>query len=450
MSSAGTRSEKEKPQLPHLAFIVTVPVSTIFFRGQIAQLRRDGFRVTFIASPGPQSAAIEAEGGEFIGVPMEREISVLKDVVSLWRLWKVLRKVRPKVTNVGTPKAGLVGGMAARLAGVPVRVYTLHGLRLETARGFKRRLLEVMERVACANAQYVRCVSQSVRDRAVQLKLVEEKKSYVVGRGSSNGVDFELFRRTKRRIDEATEVRRQFKIPGWAPVVGFVGRFTRDKGIAELYKAFVQVKSYFPDARLLLLGDFEEGDPVDAAVRRGLETEPGVIFAGMVKDTPRYYAAMDVLALPTYREGFPNVPLEAQAAGVPVVTTRVTGAVDSVLDGVTGKLVPAQDAEALAQALIELLGNPEKRKQMGKLAASWVEDRFRRELVWEELVKDYRRILQRSGDRVIGTSGDRKSKGAALINTDNTDQEIASSAGEGESTPASEALAGDPGAHGPS
>lgn len=422
--------------MAHLAFIVTVPVSTIFFRGQVARLRQEGFRVTFVSSPGPQSAAMEAEGGEFIGVPMEREIAGLKDLVSLWRLWRALRRIRPDVTNVGTPKAGLLGGIAARLAGVPLRVYTLHGLRLETTTGLKRRLLMAMERIACSNAQYVRCVSQSVRDRAIQLKLVEDKKSYVVGRGSSNGVDFELFRKTAKRIGEARELRQKLGIPQESPVIGFVGRFTRDKGIAELYWAFVQVKNYFPDARLLLLGDFEEGDPVDAAVRRGLETEPGVIFAGMVKDTPRYYAAMDVLALPTYREGFPNVPLEAQAAGVPVVTTRVTGAVDSVLDGVTGKLVPAQDADALAEALIELLGNPEKRKQMGKVAAAWVEDRFRRELVWEELVKDYRRILEKAF-----TAKDAKdAKNLPRMNADDADQENPTAEG-GCATRASEARA---------
>jgi glycosyltransferase involved in cell wall biosynthesis len=409
MSSTGTKREEDEVARPHLAFVVTAPVSTIFFRGQVAQLRVAGFRVTFIAGPGPQSAAIEAEGGEFIGVPMEREISLPKDVVSLWRLWKVLRRIRPDVTNVGTPKAGLVGGMAARLAGVPMRVYTLHGLRLETATGLKRWLLTWTERIACRNAQSVRCVSPSVRDRAVQLRLVASEKAYVVGRGSSNGVDYELYRQTPERKSQAIGLRRRFNIEGWAPVIGFVGRFTRDKGIAQLYRAFVQVKQTFPDVRLLLLGDFEEGDPVDAAVRRGLESEPGVIFAGMVKDTPPYYAAMDVLALPTYREGFPNVPLEAQAAGVPVVTTRVTGAVDSVIDGVTGLLVPAQDADALAQALIELVGHPERRKQMGRAAAEWVEERFRRETVWAELVKDYRRIL---GD----------GKNLPLINTDDTDR----------------------------
>jgi glycosyltransferase involved in cell wall biosynthesis len=420
-------------QEKQIALIVTVPVSTVFFKGQIAHLRQEGFRVTFISSPGPESAAIEAEGGEFIGVPMEREISVFKDLISLWRLWRVLRKLRPDITNVGTPKAGLLGGIAARLAGVPLRIYTLHGLRLDTTRGFKRLLLTTMEWIACFNAQYVRCVSRSLADRVVKLGLVHSKKAYVIGAGSTNGIDTAYYRKTAERSKEALELRRALAIPEWAPVIGFVGRFTRDKGIAELYWAFVRTKNYFPDARLLLVGDFEEGDPVDKLVRQGLETERGVIFAGMVQDTPRYYAAMDVLALPTHREGFGLVSIEAQAAGVPVVTTRVTGAVDSVLDGVTGRLVPAQDAEALAEALIELLGNPEKRKRMGKLASAWVEDRFRRELVWEELVKDYRRILGRSGDREIekALSAGEGEKDRGIGKSGDRGIAQASSAGEG-------------------
>jgi glycosyltransferase involved in cell wall biosynthesis len=409
-----------KPQ-KHIAMIVTVPLSTVFFQKQIAYLRQEGFRVTFISSPGPQAATIEAEGGDFISVPMEREISIFKDLVSLWRLRRVLRRIRPDVTNVGTPKAGLLGGLAARLAGVPLRVYTLHGLRLETARGPKRWILMITERIACANAQYVRCVGKSVRDSAIELGLVARQKAYVIGAGSANGIDTEYFKSSLARAAEARALRLQLKIPDSAPVIGFVGRFTRDKGIAELYRAFQQVKEPVPDARLLLVGDFEEGDPVDAAVRQGLETEPGVIFAGMVKDTPRYYAAMDVLALPTYREGFPNVPLEAQAASVPVVTTRVTGAVDSVIDGVTGRLIPAQDADALAAALIELLSRPERRKKMGKMAAQWVEDRFRRELVWEELVKDYRRILQKPFTKK--DTKEREERELPRMNADDADQE---------------------------
>jgi len=379
---------------PHLVLIVTVPVSAIFFRGQLKRLREGGFRVTFICNPGPQSAGLKAEGADVIAVPMEREISLLKDMKSLWQLWRVLRRIRPDITNVGTPKAGLLGGLAARLAGVPLRVYTLHGLRLETTSGFKRWLLTQMERIACANAQYVRSVSLSLRDRAVALRLVSKNKAYVVGRGSSNGVDVELFRSTPSRIDEAAALRMELNIPADVPVVGFVGRLTRDKGIAELYRAFIRLKEQYPELRLLLLGDFEKGDPVAAEIRDGLKKEPNIVFAGMVKDTPRYYAAMNILALPTYREGFPNVPLEAQAAGVPVVTTRVTGAVDSVLDGVTGLLVPAQNDAALAEALAELLCSAGRMRYMGKVAADWVHDRFRRETVWDALVEDYRRILR--------------------------------------------------------
>ncbi len=429
--------------------MVTVPVSTIFFRGQIARLREAGFRVTFICNPGPETAAVEGEGAEFIAVPMEREISPLKDLRSLWRLWRVLRKIRPDLTNVGTPKAGLLGGIAARMAGVPRRIYTLHGLRLEGARGVKRGILRLMEHISCGCAHYVRCVSPSLRDRAVKLRLVRSERAYVIGAGSANGIDMELFRSTPARIEEAEALREELNIPTYAPVVGFVGRFTRDKGIAELYGAFIRLKAAFPDLRLLLLGDFEAGDPVDAAVRAGLEANPNVVFAGMVKGTPRYYAAMNVLALPTYREGFPNVPLEAQASSVPVVTTRVTGAVDSVLDGITGLLVPAQDEAALAEALTELLGNRDRMRYMGRVARDWVEDRFRREAVWQALVEDYQRLLRKSlttedtkehgGRQKQGTSTGRSTLDPKPTTTQT------SSTGQGISTPASEALAGDPG-----
>jgi lipopolysaccharide/colanic/teichoic acid biosynthesis glycosyltransferase/glycosyltransferase involved in cell wall biosynthesis len=414
--SQGRCSDSNDPALMperHIALIVTVPVSTIFFRDQITRLREAGYRVTFICSPGPERAAVEEEGAEFIAIPMEREIAILKDLRSLWRLWRVLLEMRPDITNVGTPKAGLLGGIAAKMAGVPVRIYTIHGLRLEGAKGLKRAILGMMERISCGCGQYVRCVSPSLRDRVVKLRLVLPEKAYVVAAGSANGIDAEHFRSTPTRIEEGAGVRLRSGIPAYAPVIGFVGRFTRDKGIAELYGAFLRLKEKFPELRLLLLGRFEDGDPVDAAVRDGLEANPNVVFAGVVKDTPRYYAAMNVLALPTYREGFGNVCIEAQAASVPVVTTRVTGAADSVLDGVTGLLVPSRDEAALAGALAELLGNPGRTKHMGKVAAEWVHDRFRREIVWDALVEDYKRILtesgdQKSGDPVIGRSGDRK------------------------------------------
>jgi glycosyltransferase involved in cell wall biosynthesis len=391
MAGVNKAYSRNSVRQPHLAIIVTSALSVVWFRGQIRMLRKVGFRVTFIASPGTLLRQAEAEGAELITVPMERGISPFRDLVTLWRLWRILCRIRPDIINVGTPKAGLLGGLAARLAFLPRRVYTIHGLRFETATGYKHILLKLMERVACYNAHYVRCVSPSVRQKAIQVRVLQPKKAYVVGAGSANGVDCGHFQAADRR---SHELRLALGIPPSALVVGFVGRFTQDKGIKELFYAYRRLSRDLPDLHLLLVGCFEELDPVGSCIREELESDKNVHFAGLVSDTAPYYQMMDVLALPTYREGLPVVSVEAQASGVPVVTTTATGAVDSVVDGITGKLVPVRDEEALAAALKELLTDQDKRLHMGKAASQWVKQQFRRDLIWDALLKDYRNILQ--------------------------------------------------------
>ena len=378
---------------PHLAIVVTAAMSTGLFRGQITRLCNAGFHVSFISNPGPQTQEAQAEGAEVIPVPMEREIALFRDLVSLWTLWRTLRRIRPDITNVGTPKAGLLGGLAARLAGVPWRIYTLHGLRLETARGWKRRVLQFMERISCQNADYVRCVSASVRERAIELGVLDGEKAYVVGAGSANGIDCERYRNTSERVARALELRQTLGIPAAAPVIGFVGRFTGDKGFTELYRAYRRIRQSLPELHLLLLGDFEDGDPVDSTIRLQLQSDANVHFTGLVPDAAPYYHAMQVLALPTYREGFSTVCLEAQASGIPVVTTTATGARDSILHGTTGTLVAPGDDLALAVAVRELLDDKQKRQCMGHAAARWVNQHFQREVITEALLADYCKIL---------------------------------------------------------
>ena len=325
-------------------------------------------------------------------VPIEREISPAKDLVSLWRIGRVILQLRPTIVDASTPKAGLLTGIAAWLARVPHRVYTLRGLRLETATGFKRAVLWTAEWIACGCAHRVVCVSSSLQTRAISLGLVSATKTTVLGKGSG-GVDLHRFTVANRQSRETNALREHLGIPANALVVGFVGRFVRDKGIRQLIEAFQLLVRSHPGMRLLLVGDFEPGDPVEPEVRRYILSEPAAIRPGFVSDTAPYYSLMDVLALPTYREGFPGVPLEAQASGVPVVTTNATGAADSVVDGVTGIVVPCGDTVALASALDSLLGDPDLRLRMGKAGRERVERDFRPEVVWDALVHLYGELM---------------------------------------------------------
>ncbi len=379
---------------------VTSPWSLVLLRGQLRYLQEAGFHPAALSAPGPfvDQAGLE-ESVPLFTVAMERDISPLRDLVSLVRICRLLRQLRPTICNAGTPKAGLLVMLAAWLARIPCRVYTLRGLRVETARGLTRTILFAAERVACSCAQRVICVSPSLRDRAVALNLVNPRKTVVLGSGSSNGIDVARFVRTQARMDRAAEIRRELQLVN-RPVVGFIGRFTRDKGVGELTAAFDLVRQQFPDASLLLIGSYEQGNAIDSDIRARIVAGHGIVAIPFQHDIAPYYLAMDIFVLPTYREGFPNTVLEAQAAERPVVTTRATGAVDSVVDGTSGILVPVGDSRALAAAISKLLANPDLARRMGQAGRERVERQFGHEIVWGELVDQYRELLQERGLKI--------------------------------------------------
>jgi len=380
------------------ALAVTSAMGWIFFEEVVRALRDGGFDPILMSSPGEQLQHLaEKTGVQYAAIPMSREVAPLNDLRSLWRLYQFMRRTRPTITDVGTPKAGLLGGLAAWLSGVPCRIYTLRGLRLETTTGWKRMLLRWTERLACSCAHRVICVSPSVRRRAVELKVVSAEKTAILGSGSSCGVDVQHF--SPRVFNSAVKDRlgERLGIPNGVPVIGFVGRFTRDKGIPELVTAFAQLRQTWPELRLLLVGDFEDGDPVPPGIRQQIETDSHIVRTGFVADAAPYYGLMEVLAVPTYREGFPGVSIEAQACGVPVVTTTATGAIDSIVDGVTGFLVPVGNAQALAARIDQLLRDPQLRAHMGQSGRALVVREFRQEVVGQALLDEYRRMLRSKG-----------------------------------------------------
>ena len=352
----------------HIVIGITHSQTCLTLTGRLRALREAGFRVTLISSPGELLDRTAArEGVEVIGLPMERGMAPLADLVSLARLWWILLRLHPDLCEFSTPKAGFLGGMAAWMAGIPARVYMLRGLKLETSKGLKRRILLATERVAAGCAQVVLCNSQSMRREAVTLGVAEEAKMCMLGDGSSNGVDVERF------SPGASDVRERLNLPPDAPVVGFVGRLTEDKGVPELIEAFDTILKTEPRAHLLLVGWFDASeDALGVEWRERIARHPRIHSVGFVADTAPYFRAMDLMVLPTWREGFPNVVLEAAASGIPVITTLCTGSRDSVVPEVTGLLITPGYPEAISEAVLKLLGDRERRQRMGEAARNWV------------------------------------------------------------------------------
>ena len=384
---------------PKLAYVTTHAISAEnLMNGQLTFLRERGFDITVIAAPSESLDVVrDREQVATIPIPIEREISPVADARTLVKLCGILRRLRPDIVNAGTPKAGLLGMLAAKLTGVPVRIYTLRGLRLETTTGFKERLLSTTERIAASCAHQVICVGESLRQEFLRRKLVAAEKTIVLRNGSSNGVRAERFQYSTEQFAQIEQLRTSLGIPVDAPVLGFVGRLTRDKGIVDLHEAFTHLLQEFPHLRLVLVGEPEQGDPVPSDVWQTMQTHPQILRTGAVKDPSLYYGMFDLFAFPSYREGFPNVPMEAAAAGVPVVGYSATGTLDAVVDGVTGTLVTAQDSTALAAAAAEYLRNSFLRHQHGEAGRRRVLTDFRREDIWQSLADLYGHWLSERG-----------------------------------------------------
>ena len=380
-------SRANKP--PTILVGVTHAQTCLVLGARLRALRNAGFRVLLLSSPGPLLELTAArERVERIALPMRRSIAPFADLVALYRLWQLMGKCRPDLVEFSTPKAGLLGTLAAWLRGVPRRVYMLRGLKLETTSGFKRRILLVAERLAARCAHVVLCNSESLRSEILALRVAPLSKLRLLGEGSSNGVDIDRF------SPGPSPVREQLGIPRSVPVIGFSGRLTRDKGLPELCEAFDLILCAEPSTRLLLVGWFDVAeDALDAGLRTRILRHPNIYCTGFVPDTAPYYRAMDLLVLPTWREGFPNVVLEAAGTGIPVVTTACTGARDSVLPEITGLLIPPGYPDAIYEAVMKLIRDPQRRRRMGRSARAWILEHYVEARVVGMTVDYYKSLL---------------------------------------------------------
>lgn len=376
--------------------VITVPFSLFFFRGQAAYMKSLGVDFHVVASPGDALDRFgEREGVSVHTVPMVRQITPFKDVGAVRRLVSLIRGLRPDIVHAHTPKGGLLGMISATLARVPVRIYHIRGLPHIAATGHRYLLLKWSEKLSCRLAHQVLCVSHSMRDIAVNEGICPEDKIKVLRAGSGNGVDASN-RFNPVRYDEGmrTRLREELGLDSDDRVLGYVGRVVRDKGIEELSAAWWNLREQDPRLHFVLVGPIEPQDPISGETLERLQADERVHFIGNLDDPAPWYSIFDIVALPTYREGFPNVPLEAASMELPIVATTVPGCVDAIEDGVTGTLVPPQDEKSLQAALERYLTDPNLGRQHGVAGRQRVLDQFRQEDLWREIYQEYSRLLQ--------------------------------------------------------
>ena len=349
-----------------------------------------GFQVDIFCSFPRDSHPLPSLSERFNGVTvhhvhMTREISPCRDVLSFFATFRLMRRLKPDVVLVGTPKAALLGSLAARMAGVGRRVYLVRGLRLEGLSGFRRSVSRAMERLTCRVSTHILAVSPSLREALAVNGIAPEADVIVLGEGSSNGVDTEFFRpptSLERRI-----ARDAIGLEESQHAIGYAGRLTGDKGIVDLLRAMKTMSSQHANSKLVIAGIVDGSSPLSEAAA-DLMTSDWCLKLGHLSDMRQFYWSLDVFCLPSHREGFPNVILEASSCGLPVVSTTATGCRDSVVDGISGSLVPPGRPMALMEALSDLVGGDSRTTSMGAAGRRRMIETFDRRDVWA-LLQEY-------------------------------------------------------------
>lgn len=360
---------------------------------QMKSIQQAGYEVTGISAPGEDVAAIEAAGVRHIAVAMTRRLTPLADLQSLEQLYRVMRRERFTIVHTHTPKAGFLGQLAARAAGVPIVINTVHGFYFQGRTSpFWRRFYITLEKMAAHCSDLVLSQSREDVQTAIREGICHPEKIKFLG----NGIDLRRFDRSRLEPEVLEARARELGLPRGAPVVGFVGRLVREKGVLELLQAARLVRRDVPNVRFLIVGplDREKPDALTPAVAHQYGVAEICVFTGRRHDMPELLALMDVFVLPSHREGLPRSPMEASAMGVPCVVTDVRGCREVVEHGRNGLVVPVGDVQALAGAMVELLAHHDKARLMGQAGLQMAREQFDEQRVFAMVKAEYACLLQ--------------------------------------------------------
>ncbi|MBD8084622.1 glycosyltransferase family 4 protein [Chryseobacterium sp. GCR10] len=352
------------------------------------------FEVIGITSPGKEIYDVEeAEKIRVVPVVMSRKITPVQDLIALWKTYKLLKKENPHIVHTHTPKAGMIGMLAAKLAKVPVRLHTVAGLPLMETTGTKRKILNKVEKLTYACATKIYPNSKGLYNFIVKEKFTDIEKLKVIASGSSNGIDTAFFSVSNVSHEHTERLKNSLNIHSNDFIFIFVGRLVKDKGINELVAAFSKIKN--PDARLLLVGPMEDDlDPLLSEVNEEIKNNTNIISVGFQQDVRPYFALADALVFPSYREGFPNVVMQAGAMGLPSIVSDINGCNEIVVEGLNGRIIPVKNEDALRMAMENFMTNKMELSQLKNNARSMITKRYEQSVVWDALLKEYNILLK--------------------------------------------------------
>ena len=381
--------------------ITTVPISfKVLLKGQLRFMASNGFDVKGVSSEGEELKEVrENEGIVMEAINMSRKITPFQDLKSLWEMWNFLRKEKPQIVHTHTPKAGIIGMLAARLAGVPHRLHTVAGLPLMEVTGTKRKILNFVEKLTYSSATRVYPNSKGLYDFILQNNFTQSNKLKIIANGSSNGIDTTFFSPAQVTETERVTLREKLNIQPNDFVFVFVGRIVSDKGINELIKAFSELQAAENNEpagiKLLLVGGLENDlDPLNPETLAEINQNKDIISVGFQQDVRSFFAIADALVFPSYREGFPNVVMQAGAMGLPSIVSDINGCNEIIIEGENGLIIPSKNVEKLKEKMLTLAKDKNLYTKLKGNSRRMIENRYEQSVVWNALLEEYEGLLQ--------------------------------------------------------
>lgn len=366
----------------------------LLLKGQLKYLNQS-FDVTAISGADDHLFKVkEREGVKTIGITMSREIDIKQDIKSLWRLYQTFKREKPTIVHSITPKAGLLTMVAGKLAGVPIRIHTFTGLVFPSKTGKLQQLLIKMDQILCASATHIIPEGEGVKNDLITYKITN-KRLDILANGNVNGVDLSYFSKSNFSTEQLNILRNQIGLSKEKKTFVFVGRLVRDKGINELIEALKKLDSN--QVQLLLVGPYEDKDPLQSETIQYIQNANNIFELGFQADVRPYFALSDLLVFPSYREGFPNVVLQAGAMDLPAIVTDISGSNEIIEDGVNGIIISKQDVNALYEAMITVIQNAQLLNKMASTARKLIADRYDQTVVWDATKQYYLKALNEKG-----------------------------------------------------